>query len=277
MVNFVSKKEGKLSKIITEEIREISYSIVMKLIRNKDIKVNGSRVNSDVKINVGDTVELYYTIKPSVYYEIIYKDENVLIIDKKSGYTSEEIYQQLSNEFKEIYFIHRLDRNTSGLMVFAFNSKSENELLNGFKKHEFIKEYLTQVCGILEHKKAILTAYLVKNSESSTVKIYREKVSNSVEIKTGYDVIKEDLSTNTSIIKVRLYTGKTHQIRAHLAFIGHAIVGDGKYGDYEENKRLKAKSQRLISKYLTLKFDKNSPLYYLNDKTFCSKIEIGEN
>ena len=100
----------------------------------------------------------------------------------------------------------------------------------------------------------------------NVVKIYDKKVNGSVMIKTGYSVVEQ--RKDTSIVSVTLYTGKTHQIRAHLAHIGNPILGDGKYGDFEMNNKHNAKSQILSATKLTLNFSKESPLYYLNGKTF---------
>ena len=107
---------------------------------------------------------------------------------------------------------------------------------------------------------------MAKKRKKRQKKIYDKKVLGSVEIKTAYKVIKED--ENTSLLEVELITGKTHQIRAHLAHIGHFILGDGKYGNGEINRKLNAKELMLKSYKLTLKFDKDSPLSYLDNRTF---------
>ena len=272
MITFTAKKNDKLVKCVLENVKGVSFSAVMKLLRNKDVKVNGTRVNKDLKINAGDKVEIYYSPKIEEPISVIYSDENVLIVDKKSGYTSEEIFEFLSKK-EQVYFIHRLDRNTSGVMVFAKNETAEKELISGFKNRSFIKIYAASVFKKMEKKEDVLTAYLIKDAEKSTVKIYDKKVNGATEIKTGYKVISYDNKSNISRLQVRLYTGKTHQIRAHLAFIGHPIVGDGKYGDNKMNKAVKVKSQILNAYSITFNFDKENVLYYLDGKTFYS----GEN
>lgn len=263
---FTSNQNKKLSKVVFNFVEDLSYAEFRKALRNKDVKVNGKRISTDVDVLVGDVVEIYYkpTVKES--YSVVFEDQNILVINKKSGYTSESVFEDLSKKYSKIGFIHRLDRNTSGLMIFSLNATAEKELLEGFKNHIFIKEYLAEVVGVPKIREAILEGYLLKDKSTSTVKIYDKQVKGSVYIKTGYRVVKT--SHKTSTLQVRLYTGKTHQIRAHLSYIGHPIVGDGKYGDNEINRKLGKKEQELTAFRLTLFFSKDQALFYLNQKQF---------
>lgn len=260
------EKNSKLSKFSLENFKGLSFSAFRKALRNKDIKVNGKRVKEDVLLSVGDVVEIFYSPVDRQPFTICYQDNDLLVIDKNSGFDYDEVLEKLTSQIGKVYGVHRLDRNTSGLMLFALNKMAEKELLLGFKEHKFIKIYQAEVKGFFDKKQDVLSAYLVKDSENSVVKIFKEKVEGSVAIKTGYSVIEE--KEFTSIIEVRLYTGKTHQIRAHFAYISHPLVGDGKYGDYDFNKMLKAKNLALRSKSITLNFTEKSYLKRLNNKTF---------
>ena len=269
MKSFIADKNRKLSKLALYHLQDLSYTSFMKALRKKDVKVNGKRVSQDLVLNIGDKVEIYYAQTDIEMFGVVYVDENVLVVDKKKGYTSEMIFDNVKVNYPNACFIHRLDRNTSGIMIFALNQSAEIELLKGFKERTFQKFYTATVVGVPRQKQAELSAYLFKDSKNSKVTITDVYVKGAEPIRTGYKVLEDN--GETAVLLVELHTGKTHQIRAHFAHIGHPIVGDGKYGNYAFNQSYGAKTQMLNASKLTLSFNQQSTLYYLDGKTFSSK------
>ena len=157
MVEFTVRKNGKLVKSVLENVEGVSFSAVMKALRKKDVKVNGKRTSDDLQVFEGDNVCIYIKEINEPEFKVLFENDDILVIDKPSGYTSETVFANLSRK-GELYFIHRLDRNTSGVMIFAKNKIAETELVNGFKTHEFIKIYLAQVFGKMEKSSEVLTA-----------------------------------------------------------------------------------------------------------------------
>ena len=243
----------------------------MKLLRKKDIKINGVRVNKDVMLCVGDEVCCYYDGKSAPELKIIYVDDNVLILDKPCKITSEDFETIVKQTYKTAELCHRLDTNTDGLICFSLNESAKNALYNAFKNRTVKKYYLAEVYGEFAKKSGAFSDYLVKDASSGTVKIFSKQVKNSVKITTLYKTLKQ--SGGTSLIEVELVTGKTHQIRAHLAYHGHFIIGDGKYGDNKINKLYKANFQRLTAYKIAFNFSDDN-LSYLNGKQFTLNREV---
>ena len=233
---------------------------------------NGKRVSKDITLNVGDSVDVYYDgVKKQLELKVLLSECGVLAIDKPCGITSIDFEGQVKTIYDTAVLVHRLDRNTSGILLFALDSKAEQELLKTFKNRTIRKFYTAEVYGKVEKDSDLLTAYLVKDSDNSLVKIYDTEVKGSEKILTGYEVVER--RENSTVLSVELFTGKTHQIRAHLAHIGHFIIGDGKYGKNAINETFKAKTQRLTASKVVFAFDKSSPLYPLNGKT----IQLNRN
>lgn len=276
----VSKKYNnkKLDKFLKDNIQNLSNNLFYKTLRKKDIKINGKRVSENITIYENDEVLVYIPdnlLEINIPIDIVYEDANLLLINKPvnievTGVQSltSIIHQQYTNcEFLPMP-CHRLDRNTCGLILFAKNQVSLDILLDKFKHHEIEKHYLACVYGIPSKKQERLEAYLFKDSNKSCVYISDVPKKGYSKIITTYTLL-EEYRNHTSLLDVEIETGKTHQIRAHLAHIGLPIVGDGKYGINEVNKKMKANYQKLISYHLKFKFSSSSGiLNYLNGKEF---------
>lgn len=275
MIQLISDRQQSLKEFTENNYAQGSF-FWTQLIKNKDIKVNGVRVGKDMRLEVGDVVCYYLTAKqegkPAFY--IVYEDDNILIIDKENGVNSEAVYAALQRAAEKIseerYFIHRLDRNTQGLMAFGKTQKAEQALLDAFKQKKVEKIYHALCFGYFKKSADVLTAYLKKDANRAEVRIFDEQVKGSEKIVTEYKVL-DVVGDGQTKVAVTLHTGKTHQIRAHLAHIGCPIAGDMKYGNALKNKEWKLSRQCLVAKYL--RFELDGELAYLNDKTFASRFE----
>ena len=245
--------------------------------QNKSYLVNNRYVSPSTVLVKGDqlTFKAFQEddgMYPPVYEDlnIVYEDDNILVVNKPVNIevTGENSLTTLINQIyktSNIMPCHRLDRNTTGLVLFAKNEQSLNILLNKFKNHEIRKFYKALVYGIPKIKKARLEAYLFKDKKESVVYISNTSKKGYQKIVTSYNVL-EEYDNNTSLLDVEIETGKTHQIRAHLAHIGYPIVGDGKYGINSVNKELGFKYQQLCSYKLQFCFEFDSGiLNYLNN------------
>lgn len=278
------KYDGKkLNKFLLDNIPNLSFGLFCNTLRKKDIKVNGKRVNKDVSVFDGDEVLLYISDEllysksssSSINLDIFYEDDNILVINKSANIEvngnnslTDLVHKLYKNSDFKPMPCHRLDRNTTGLILYAKNEEALDILLTKFKNHEIEKHYLALVYGIPDVNFKRSEAYLFKDNKKSMVYISDIPKKGYVKIVTSFSVL-EKRKDNTSLLDVQIETGKTHQIRAHLAHLGFPIIGDGKYGKNDINKQFGKKSQMLCSYSLKFNFKTDSGiLNYLNSKSF---------
>ncbi len=265
MKKFTVNEEKGLTDFLLDEYKgALKYGRLMKLYREKDIKVNGSRVNADTLLHPGDFVDVYYDGETRI--NVIYSDDDIVVCDKPAGIESVAFYEQVRAVFPSAIFTHRLDRNTSGIMIFALNQKAYDLLFAGFRDRTFDKIYYACVYGAFEKKNDVLKDYMFKDEKAGRVSVFSEYRKGALPVETGYEELA--YGEKTSVLAVKLYTGRTHQIRAHLAYYGHFVIGDGKYGDDRINRELGIKKQLLRAVKLVLHFSKGDYLYRLNGKEF---------
>ena len=266
-LNIDNKNDGKkLITFLTSEFPSLNINYIYKALRKKDIKINGKRINENIVLHSSDILEVYisddilYGAK-NIVIPIIYEDDNIVIFDKPANLevTGEN---SLTSIMKEKYTFlepcHRIDRNTIGLVLFAKNLESLEILLDKFKINEIEKHYIACIYGNILKKADAIYSYLFKDNKKSIVYISDSKKTGYVPIKTSYKVLKENKKNKVSLLDVTLHTGKTHQIRAQLSHIGLPIIGDGKYGSYEINKKFHVSNQLLCSYSITFDFKSDS-------------------
>ena len=268
----------KLINFLQDTYNGLSSSTIYKTLRKKDIKINDKRVSDNCLLKSGDELKIYIAdniLEPEIDIPIIFEDDNIVVFDKPVGIevTGEKSLTTYAQK-KFCSFMepcHRLDRNTSGLVIFARNEASLSSLLDAFKNHLIEKHYIALVAGIPTEKNKRLEAYLFKDSKKSMVYISDKQLPKYQKIITHYKVLKSNKAKNISLLDITLETGRTHQIRAHLAHIGHPIIGDGKYGLNAINKKFNEKKQLLSSYSLSFNFSKFDNLKYLNEITIRQK------
>ena len=265
-IEFKVTEKVDLGKELRKRLPLFSNYQIEKLFKDKDVKVNGVRKTKPCIITPKDRVEVYYSsVNDEPWHTIVYEDDNILIVNKRAGIevvseNDRNLLDILKIQYNELYAVHRIDRNTEGLVIFAKNNVAETELLKAFKERTITKKYLLKVKGKVEIEAIKPKLYLKKLADKSKVITSEVKTSGYEEIITKFSLIR--YVEGDSVLEAELVTGKTHQIRAHISYFGYSIVGDGKYG-VGENKQM-----CLTAYSMAFKFAKKSPLEYLNTKYF---------
>ena len=291
----------RLDKFITKAVPLLPQGLMYKYIRTKRIKVNSKRSEISYKLVEGDTVDMYINdeffapakehfdfLSASKKLDIIYEDENILLLNKKVGLLSHpddtEYNDTLITRVKRYLYekseydprdeqsftpslVNRIDRNTGGIVIAAKNAESLRILNQKLKDRELEKYYLCVIHGSMKQKSGVLEGWLTKDEKKNKVTVSERRTEGAKQIRTKYAVLAEN--GGLSLVEVELLTGRTHQIRAHFASVGHPLLGDGKYGSNALNKPLGYKKQFLYSYKLKFAFTTDAGiLEYLNGRTF---------
>ena len=271
---FINKNQCTLELALNENLG-LDFILIKKIIRKGDVKVNNKRIKQNVLLQQNDKIVCYI---PEPIIDVIYSDENLLIVNKpkKIETISEEsdidLTKILLKKYPTCSPCHRLDFNTSGLCVFSLNEMAEKEILSAFKEGKVVKKYLAIISGNVK-KHEVFEDFLIKKPKLSQVQICSSMQTSAVRVKTEYNLV-EKINDELSLVEVILHTGKTHQIRAHLAFNKLPVLGDRKYGNREMNEKYKKHSQCLASYSLKFDFSHSSLLQYVSNKEFVLTKEI---
>lgn len=278
--NIGRKEEGRRLDAFLMERKGWSRSFFMKALRTKKIKVNGKKMEPSYRLMEGDAVRSFVLeIKKSRPVDILYEDENLLAVNKPAGLLSldvtgrtEDTMLDRVNSFlaergeKTAYPVHRIDFNTSGILLLAKNGRAGEILDRMIKERKIRKSYLCVVKGRPLPDKGRLENQLFKDAKKNRVYVAEHTVKGSKTAITDYRVIAS--RDGLSLVECHLLTGRTHQIRCQMAHAGHPLLGDDKYGSKEWN-REKGERRQLLSSYKTT-FDfgeEGGLLSYLSGKT----------
>ncbi|MGL4948554.1 MAG: RluA family pseudouridine synthase [Mycoplasma sp.] len=295
----------RLNEFLLDEYEDWKKSDVNKLLKKGLIKVNDKKKDFNYRLRSGDILVIYEEGEEQIvsnpkpvdlwfldyphYLDIMFEDDNFIVVNKSIGlmsHPSKEIgdsvqtrllhhlynkkqYDPYNQEGFVPSICHRLDRNTSGLLICAKNKQSLTLINKAMSNHEVVKNYRCLVYGKMPKEADILSAYHFRNSIDKYVHISTKPIDKYVNIITEYKVLWND--EKYSLLDINLITGRTHQIRAHMNFIGRPIVGEKKYTNPNIKRERAIPTQALVCNKLTFNIKENSPIAYLNKKSFVVK------
>ena len=304
LITVHKQEEGqRLVKLLGAYLKEAPNSFFYKMLRKKNITLNGKKADGTEKLKCGDEIRLFLSDEtyekfagkvqpkekfPMVKLNIVYEDSNVIFINKPAGMLSQKSvpsdvslneyllgYLEKSGQWKQEEskafrpsVCNRLDRNTSGMVICGKSMAGLQQMAALLKDRSLHKYYLCLVKGVMTESQH-LEGYLLKDENSNQVKIFQKETEGAAHIITEYEPLYTE--GETTLLKMTLVTGKSHQIRAHLSSIGHPIIGDPKYGERKVNAFFREthgiKNQMLHAWKLTFP-ELAKPLDNLSEKSF---------
>ena len=268
-IEFLANEENTIFDLILKYKPNLNYQILNQLLRKKDIRLNGKKISKNQIAKNGDNITLFLPEKNTKKLQIVFENNDVLIIVKPQGMEvtkQDKVFEHsecVEDIFEGCYACHRLDKNTEGLLVLAKNINTRDIMYDMFKNHKIKKFYKAIAFGKINKNGEYFVDYHKK--ENNKIFISSKKQDGATKILTNYNVLQTQ--NKLSVLDIEILTGKTHQIRAQLAYHKIYILGDDKYGQKETNKLYKQKKQLLCAYKLVFK-DVPKQLDDLKNKEF---------
>ena len=273
-MNYIIEKEDaskRLDVFLSEKIEDATRSYIKTLIDDGKITVNLAKVKAGYKLKIGDSIDveivekkLENIVAEDIPLDIVYEDDDIIIVNKPKGmvvhpangnYTGTMV-NSLMNSHKDNLssingvirpgIVHRIDKDTSGILVVAKNDNAHKKLSEQFKIHSIKRKYIALVKGIIKEDKLTIDRPIGRSIKDRKKMAVTEK--NSRRAITHISVLKRFYSSNVTLVEAELETGRTHQIRVHMAYLHHPLVGDEVYG--KKDSKFKVNGQMLHAKYL---------------------------
>ncbi len=305
---YVQQNEAgqRLDKLLAKLLNKAPKSFIYKMLRKKNITLNGKKAEGSEKLEVQDEIKIFLSDETYALFseevqttdvehalDIIYEDQHILIVNKPLGILSQKAEKEDVSMVEHIiaYLLstdqltkdqlisfkpsicNRLDRNTSGILIAGKSLLGLQEMARLLKNRSLGKYYLCIVKGRVEKKERI-EGYLSKDEKKNQVRVLPAEEVSSEYICTEYEPVAY-ADHKYTLLRVKLITGKSHQIRAHLASIGHPIIGDYKYGDQKTNHFFKLQydlSSQLLHSYQMIFPKLEGELAYLSNKSFTAML-----
>ncbi len=235
-----------LNRYLTRAFPRLPGWLIRETLKKKDVRINGAKSGADALVAAGDELTLYIDDRYfAASLTVLYEDDRLLVVEKpvgipvtadRSNIGSDTMLSRIQAHCKTAQLCHRLDTGTGGVLISAKTEDALNEMTDAFRHHALTKKYQCLVIGKPAAAEAKLMDYLIKDADSAHVRITKSPVPGALPVETHYRTL--GTKNGISLMEVTLITGRTHQIRAHLSFIGLPLLGDDKYGDRAANRRL---------------------------------------